>query len=65
MSRRSIISLAASAIIGIGCIAMISTDAFAYRGRVALACIAVVLITAAFIAVAFYRGAPIARGSGR
>src|SRR3979409_2131423 len=32
MSRRSIISLAASAIIGIGCIAMISTDAFAYRG---------------------------------
>ena len=32
MSRRSIVSLAASAIIGIGCIAMISTDAFAYRG---------------------------------
>ena len=32
MSRRSIISLAASVIIGIGCIAMISTDAFAYRG---------------------------------
>jgi hypothetical protein len=32
MSRRSIISLAASAIIGIGCIAIISTDAFAYRG---------------------------------
>jgi hypothetical protein len=32
MSGRSIISLAASVIIGIGCIAMISTDAFAYRG---------------------------------
>ena len=32
MSRRSIIPLAASVIIGIGCIAMISTDAFAYRG---------------------------------
>lgn len=32
MSRRSIISLAASVIVGIGCIAMISTDAFAYRG---------------------------------
>src|SRR3982074_3407975 len=32
MSRRSIISLAASVIIGIGCVAMISTDAFAYRG---------------------------------
>jgi hypothetical protein len=32
MSRRTIISLAASIIIGIGCIATISTDAFAYRG---------------------------------
>ncbi len=32
MSRRTIFSLAASVIIGIGCIAMISTDAFAYRG---------------------------------
>ncbi len=32
MSRRRIISLAASVIVGIGCIAMISTDAFAYRG---------------------------------
>ena len=32
MSRRAIFSLAASVIIGIGCVAMISTDAFAYRG---------------------------------
>ena len=32
MSRRTIFSLAASVIIGIGCIATISTDAFAYRG---------------------------------
>ncbi len=32
MSRRTIISVAASVIIGIGCIAAISTDAFAYRG---------------------------------
>jgi len=32
MSRRTIISVAASVIIGIGCIATISTDAFAYRG---------------------------------
>src|SRR5712672_389238 len=31
-SRRAIFSLAASVIIGIGCVAMISTDAFAYRG---------------------------------
>ena len=32
MSRRTIISVAASVIIGVGCIATISTDAFAYRG---------------------------------
>jgi hypothetical protein len=32
MSRRTIFSLAASAIIGVACITMISTDAFAYRG---------------------------------
>jgi hypothetical protein len=33
-ARRTIISLAASVIIGIGCIATISTDAFAYRAGV-------------------------------
>ena len=32
MSRRTIISVAASVIIGVGCIATTSTDAFAYRG---------------------------------
>jgi hypothetical protein len=32
MSRRTILSLAASVVIGIGCITMISTDALAYRG---------------------------------
>lgn len=32
MSRQTIISVAASVVIGIGCIATISTDAFAYRG---------------------------------
>jgi len=32
MLRRTIFSLAASVIIGIGCIATVSTDAFAYRG---------------------------------
>ena len=32
MSRRTIISLVASVVIGIGCVATISTDAFAYRG---------------------------------
>ena len=34
MSRRTIISSAASVIIGIACIAAISTDALAYRGGV-------------------------------
>ncbi len=33
MSRRTIISLCASAVLGIGCLAMVSTDASAYRGR--------------------------------
>lgn len=32
MTRRNLISLAASVIIGVGCIATVSTDAFAYRG---------------------------------
>jgi hypothetical protein len=32
MSRRTIFSLTASVVVGIACIAMISTDAFAYRG---------------------------------
>jgi len=32
MSRRTIFSLAASVIIAIGCVATVSTDAFAYRG---------------------------------
>ncbi len=32
MSHRSIISIAASAIIGIACVATVSTDAFAFRG---------------------------------
>ena len=31
MSRRCIISLAASVIVGIACVATVSTDAFAYR----------------------------------
>ena len=32
MSRRTIFSLIASVMVGIGCAAMISDDAFAYRG---------------------------------
>jgi hypothetical protein len=34
MSRRTIISLAAPIIVGIACIATVSTDAFAYRAGV-------------------------------
>ena len=34
MSRRTIVSLAASIIVGIACIATVSTDAFAYRAGV-------------------------------
>jgi hypothetical protein len=33
MSQREIIPLLASAIVGIGCMTMVSTDALAYRGR--------------------------------
>jgi len=32
MSGRSIISVFASVVVGIGCMAMVSSDAFAYRG---------------------------------
>ena len=32
MSTRTILSVAAALIIGVGCIATLSTDAFAYRG---------------------------------
>jgi hypothetical protein len=32
MSRRTIFSLTAAVMVGIACLAMISTDAFAYRG---------------------------------
>jgi hypothetical protein len=33
MSHRNVVSLAASVIMGVSCIATLSTDAFAYRGR--------------------------------
>jgi len=32
MARRTLISLAASVIVGIACVATVSTDAFAFRG---------------------------------
>jgi hypothetical protein len=70
MSRRSLISLAASVIIGVGCIATVSTDAFAYRGGARVGRAggyhggvhrAGVYRGAAYRG-GVYRGAPIARG---
>jgi len=53
MSRRTLISLAASVIVGIACIVTVSTDAFARRGAGALASVALAFITVGFIVVAF------------
>jgi hypothetical protein len=66
MSRRTIFSLAASVIIGIGCIATISTDAFAYRGGRAGVGRAGVHHGGAYRGAAYrggvYRGAAVRRG---
>ena len=61
MSRRTITSVVASVIIGIGCIATISTDAFAYRGVRAGVCRAGVYHGGAHRA-GVYRGAAVRRG---
>jgi hypothetical protein len=59
MSRRSIISLAASVIIGVGCVATVSTDASAYRrGGVARAGVYHGGVHRAGV----YRGAAVRRG---
>ena len=50
MSRRTLVSLAASVIVGIACIATISTDAFAYRRGIGVGRAGV------------YRGAAVRRG---
>jgi hypothetical protein len=55
MSRRTIVSLAASVIIGIACIATISTDAFAYRRGVGVG-------RAGVYHGGAYRGAAVRRG---
>jgi len=66
MSHRTIFSLAASVIIGIACIAMISTDAFAYRGGRAGVGRAGVYHGGAYRGAAYrggaYRGAAVRRG---
>ena len=62
MSRRSIISLAASVIIGIGCIAIVSTDAFAYRGGGRAGVGRAGVHHGGVYRGGVYRGAPVARG---
>jgi hypothetical protein len=58
MSRRTIISVVASVIIGIGCIATVSTDAFAYRAGVGRAGVG----RAGVYHGGVYRGAAVRRG---
>ena len=60
MSRRTLISLAASVIIGIACIATISTDAFAYRRGVGVGRVGVGRVGVYRGGV--YRGAVVRRG---
>ena len=56
MSRRTLISLAATVIVGIVCIATISTDAFAYRRGVGVG-------RAGVYHGGVYRGAAVRRGA--
>jgi uncharacterized membrane protein len=60
MSSRIIVSLAASVIVSIVCLATISTDAFDIEE--ALVLVALAFTTVVSIGVAFYRGAAVRRG---
>src|SRR5258708_11290635 len=60
MSRRTLISLTASAIVGIVCIATISTDAFAYRRGVGVGRVGG--YHGGVYRGGVYRGAPVRRG---
>jgi hypothetical protein len=60
MSRRALISLAASIVVGITCIATISTDAFAYRRGVGVGRVGVGRVGVYRGGV--YRGAAVRRG---
>lgn len=60
MSRRTLISLAASGIVGIACAATISTDAFAYRRGVGVGRVGVG--RAGVYHGGVYRGAAVRRG---
>ena len=65
MSRRTIFSLIASVMVGIGCAAMISNDAFAYRGgRVGVGRVGVghVGYRGGAYRAGVYRGAAVRRG---
>jgi uncharacterized membrane protein len=70
MSRRTLLSLAASVIVGIGCIVTVSTDAFAYRRGVAVGRAGVYrggayrggVYRGGVYRGGVYRGAPVARG---
>jgi len=64
MSRRTLISLAASVIVGIACIATISTDAFAYRRGVGVGRAGVYHggVHRAVYRGGVYRGAAVRRG---
>jgi hypothetical protein len=62
MSRRIILSLAATAVIGIGCIATFSDDAYAYRGGRAGVHRGGVHRGAVYRGGGVYRGAAIRRG---
>ncbi len=65
MSRRTLISLAASVIVGIACIATISTDAFAYRRGVGVGRVGVGRVGVGRVGVyrgGVYRGAALRRG---
>jgi hypothetical protein len=62
MSRRTLISLAASVIVGIACVATISTDAFAYRRGVGVGRVGVGRVGVGVGRVGVYRGAAVRRG---
>jgi hypothetical protein len=65
MSRRTLISLAATAVVGIVCIATISTDAFAYRRGVGVGRVGVGRVGVGRVGVyrgGVYRGAAVRRG---
>jgi len=64
MSRRTLISLCASIILGIGCLAMISNDALAYRAAYRGGAVAYRggAYRGAAYRGAYYRGAAVRRG---